>query len=266
MPIDDEVKKKLLEQIEASGFPLELRVTDTLIETGYTVFNNIRFNDTAGVGETDIIATRLCSESPKVHVDLIIECKRSRAKPWVFFRHVWESREKHKAAEVVHSMRFEDYSLFMPGDPSAPFRRMHYNGRCPFSKVHFEAHKKDAGKDIFKATHGTLRAADSYRAWLQNQFRDDEGTVRLLLPTVIFEGDLICATRQNTSFDLQEVEHVLYRTTRLPGDYWNPAGYVAEALVDIVQVDYLTQFLAVVETDGTLLSEHVRGVEPHRRH
>lgn len=83
---------KILEDIEKTGFPTELRISSQLYKCKWKVYQNLYYfdKDESKGRELDILSNRsfisnygdpICS----VHVKMIIEVKKSKSKPWIFF-------------------------------------------------------------------------------------------------------------------------------------------------------------------------------------
>src|SRR3990172_11885099 len=82
------MEKKILEWIQTQGYPLEMKVANLLQRSGFLVIQSDYYKETeTGVSrEIDIIAY-LQKEIEKylIRIELIIECKMSQDKPFVFF-------------------------------------------------------------------------------------------------------------------------------------------------------------------------------------
>lgn len=97
-----EEKRKILDEIKKTGYPLEVNVTRQLMEKGWSVFPQFVYSDetTEKLRTIDILAVRLPEELSKQPIEklnlflqglktsrlpiLLVECKTSK-KPWVFF-------------------------------------------------------------------------------------------------------------------------------------------------------------------------------------
>jgi hypothetical protein len=86
------LEERLLEDINKSGFPLELRVSHELLTHGYFVEHNVYYIDKDGQKgrEIEISALRNSQSHPRekqpqwVRVRLLVDCKKAQAdKPWV---------------------------------------------------------------------------------------------------------------------------------------------------------------------------------------
>ena len=95
--MNDELRRRIEKEIDASGFPLELDVARELQRRRWSVTPNLMFDEheSDATHEIDAIAMAPASTPPSwpfgvIGLLLMIECKRSRDKPWVFFTHEWD--------------------------------------------------------------------------------------------------------------------------------------------------------------------------------
>jgi len=83
-------EEKILSDLERSGYPLEINATSILESNGWNVINQEGYFDlesnkwrTIDIIATKNIALPSLSAYERLHISLIIECKKSD-KPWVF--------------------------------------------------------------------------------------------------------------------------------------------------------------------------------------
>ncbi|MEJ7663737.1 MAG: hypothetical protein WKG07_31485 [Hymenobacter sp.] len=88
--MDESFKKKIIDEINKSGFPLEIDLVNQLREQEILTFSNISFQDSiTGVHEIDIFSiifheTTEWDYGPS-GIQLLIECKKTEKYPWLFF-------------------------------------------------------------------------------------------------------------------------------------------------------------------------------------
>jgi len=91
-PPKKSLEERLLEDINKSGFPLELRVSHELLVRGYFIEHNVYYidKDEQKGREIEISALRNSQSHPRekrpiwVRVRLLVDCKKAQAdKPWV---------------------------------------------------------------------------------------------------------------------------------------------------------------------------------------
>lgn len=89
--MNSELRKKLLAELQKSGIPVEIRAVRDLRRARWLAIPSVHYQDVSGnLHEIDIYASTILAEHDEwphfpPSVQLIIECKRSREKPWVFF-------------------------------------------------------------------------------------------------------------------------------------------------------------------------------------
>ncbi|KFF21563.1 hypothetical protein [Chryseobacterium sp. JM1] len=86
----EDLKKKILDDIELTGFVSELQVNSLLIKKGWSTRHSETYEDKDynKSREIDIIATKTYyDEESKLHVEfqLVIDVKRMKKRPWVVF-------------------------------------------------------------------------------------------------------------------------------------------------------------------------------------
>jgi hypothetical protein len=83
-----ELDKKLLDWLNAQGYPLEMRVARSFQQQGFSVIQSDYYKDpeSGDMREIDVhtILDYHGAEFP-VHVGFVIECKLSKDKPWILF-------------------------------------------------------------------------------------------------------------------------------------------------------------------------------------
>jgi hypothetical protein len=80
----EELKKKISEAIQKTGYPLEQRVGHALEQMGWSAFHSVEYRDPVEgkQRELDLLAYKLVRDR---RIELRISCKRSKSKQWVFF-------------------------------------------------------------------------------------------------------------------------------------------------------------------------------------
>jgi len=85
---EKQIIKKIRKEIGKSGHPVSLKASFILNKKKWYVKNAPRYfgYGSKKVREIDIVAEKECPLVENSKNVLIIECKKSRDKPWVFFR------------------------------------------------------------------------------------------------------------------------------------------------------------------------------------
>jgi hypothetical protein len=78
---------RVAEWLGETGYPLEMHVAQALRDAGFVVRQSAYYDDGGTFREVDVIATKLY-HTPQAQLKfvLVVECKTSRARPWVVFR------------------------------------------------------------------------------------------------------------------------------------------------------------------------------------
>ena len=214
----DSLQSKIIASIEKSGFPLELRISNSLLERGYFVGNGLYYLDEdEGKGrEIDIRALKnektgkfnLPSGSlveTMVRNCLLIECKKSD-QPWVFFTSNQNSYDKELVQ--LDCLGFDkgyfwhaDAKLYKYISAVHPFAFSSMRGRS-----HFEPFKSGEGTEtIFKATTTAVKAT---LFTMKSKFAAGMGSACFYYPIVIYDGNLFEAFLMKNKINLKKTELV----------------------------------------------------------
>jgi len=113
--MSDKEKKDVLKDIEEQGFPLEVKTSEVLKKYGWEVTNQFSYLDyeTKKYRTVDVVALKNILESDKMVVDvnLVIECKKSAKKPWVFYSSDFDLNNLETRRTIVSSTQFFINSL-----------------------------------------------------------------------------------------------------------------------------------------------------------
>jgi hypothetical protein len=276
--MDPGLVAKLRAEIAKSGFPLELEVVDRLRDMRWVVYSNLRYADTDGTPhEIDALAAlnetvaAQTEESDWVGIDLVTECKTSHEKPWVFFDEPFDPLSFNG---LTPSLRYvTDLQLKPPypltvGCHNTALARHHYGLSLPTCRTYFEAFRKDAGEDIYKAIrnlHGgiewwTRRLKAAVGKSLPDEDERRPPRTRALHPLLVFDGVLVLATKSDDRFELEEVPHILLRTSHPLQQGWSHLGMDSELVIDVVHKSHLEAYASLCVSDLAALSDHVRQI------
>lgn len=165
--MEDQEISKIKKDIKLSGFPLEIQVSSILRKKNWGVQNQVFYldRDKQIARTVDVIGNRGLIEPigdyDRLHVSLIIECKRSPSKPWVFFT----SKRDQRATDLesIAALKFFEYSnnVFT----KKPFINWitdscHYRDYTDFAVNWYEPYKKGKGRAIKTAIHQVTKATN----------------------------------------------------------------------------------------------------------
>lgn len=272
-----ELEQKLLSEINKSGFPLELSVIEQLRDAATLVFPNLSFTDENDrPHEIDALAFLDKEELEKdewpygpIGLNLVVECKTSKDKPWVFFEEPFDPMTLLGGLvshlKCVTDIELKKLNLLLVGCNNSALSGHHYSEpSIPVARTYFEAFGKDAGKDIHQAVVSVWHAIDFYE-----RFFEESGSKRLQTTkkkrtsfvhgTIVLKGKLIVASRQGDTYRLNEEPHVMLRTIdcltnrNLPLFHFN-----RETIIDVVREDYLEEYLSHCQNDLRLCVDHLK--------
>lgn len=265
--MNTDYKKKLIEEIEKSGFPLELDVFERLRKMEYTVQPNISYIDrNDNIREIDdiiILAGEPDKEWPYgcIHLDVLLECKSSKKYPWIFF----EDPDPYPASLVMGlSSNLKYYTDIdeglglLAGHMNTELRMHHYNSNIPTARTYCEAFGKDSGGNIYKAIHSIWSAIAFNVDAIKNAINEQNRKRSIFMQGVIvFKGDLLLARKIDDAFDIQPSQHIILRTTDCLNDRRSPLAPNRETIIDVIKEDYLEEYIHLCENDLTHIISHL---------
>jgi len=270
MPLNEKLAEQIQKEIRKSGFPLELTVLAALREERCHLLSNIPFVTKDGsIKEIDAVATffdaGITSARDTVGIVLLIECKTSREKPWVFFEEQWDSLALMglvSHAKFHTDLIMKDPFTILVGSLNTSLANHHYNQNdLPKSRTYFEAFRDNAGTDIYKAIVNLWHGGQEFRRWIPPLPEKSEylkPRTLMLHHVIVFDGTLLLASGSGDGdFELTEPRHVLLRTVNTVTDTPNPLRMDVETIVDVVHISHFPEYLKVVNTDLVALRDHL---------
>jgi hypothetical protein len=208
------LNEKLLNEINKTGFPFELRISKFLQDNGYYVANNLYYidRDEDKGRELDLRALKnfefdKFQKHYYVRHCLLIECKRSLDKPWVIFTSPVTAYDK--AFFDIDNCGFNDqgnkekWGLYKNLEEIHPFTSYPRRGRS-----YFEAFKKsgEPGDLIFKALTTSVKATIATR---DSKFASGALNICFYYPLILFEGKLFEAHYEHDNICVAEAESAI---------------------------------------------------------
>lgn len=227
----DDLEGKILEAIERTGYPLELRVSEELEELDYFVANNLYFVDKDENKGREIDIRGLKNYSFKeggseyfVRHCLMIECKKSISKPWVIFTSPQNPYDKElselECRGVKKGRQWHSPELLMELEKFHPFKVHPRRGRTFFEA--FKGESAETSGTIFKSLTTAVKATIAMRS---EEFAAGKNSVCFYYPIVIFEGRLFEAYLENGKVIIKEVDSIMVSF------FYQSANYPDESLI-----------------------------------
>lgn len=226
---NDGLKKKIVREIERSGFPLEMEIGNVLrSKNWYTRHSPLFFDlDDLRMKEYDIVASR---QTKHFEARLYIECKHSEEKNWVFYvpdrsEWIWIYDLKYfpKKPLPVSPSLLKD-SVFKVLGKFCDSSEVALNSSIIQFRDDDQSSKKKKNEDptgIREAIRTSIKAliADNI-SWHSSRPNYPGATSRMNFAIVVFDGHMFSYIQKGKSFELEARQYVKYRQ-ELPIDYWN---------------------------------------------
>ena len=271
----DRLVQNIKRDILKSGFPLELYVLNVCasrdmarsFHTPYWFDGKQKEIDLgASIWSTD--ECRLKGLQLSTSTLLIIECKKSGQKPWVFFSTPSASpRPPSDFAIRVFTKYASDLDSYFNIEEErsrspllakiAPLcKQNHYaDTNTPMSVAYVEAFRNpDKPSEIYAALDSTLSFMHYYLAGKQkrgnlklalksSRSRQEPISTQFVYPVIVLEGEMFHATANGDDFNIAPSNHVQLQI------YWRFYGSDNLFLVDVVRKEYFKDLVAMVERD-----------------
>jgi hypothetical protein len=261
--------KEMRDAIQGSGYLIEQRVEQVIMNEGYYVEANPAFPDpdTGKSREFDISAlsaNRLYKKSfGYIFPNLLCECENN-SQPIVFFT------KESQIASLQH------YEVKVSGLPVKFWTRDGYIGFSNFTKMgrfhHYckgevatqyctffppkgekpwIAHHGDEQHDTLNTLIKVLeyKIADHYTDWdgwvLPRKADEDDVNIQVYYPLLILQGDLYSATTTKKGPSLKKVKHIQFRKE----SFLPKSNKKEDYQIDVITEDYLRDYLKIVESE-----------------
>ena len=272
--MNEDFRRKLLDEISRSGVPVEIETTRQLRERNWLAIPKLQFQDaSAALHEIDVYAS-LIRDDEDAHeyfppgMELVVECKRSSKKPWVFFEDnveiVFAKDIFHKLRVVADDPQMARWSVSVAPDGEI-FAHHHYaNDSIPRASAYLEAFRSHgAESDIFSAFRGIWYAQQCVRQWFHSRTESGDGRkrVKLVHGVVVFDGVLaLAALDKSGEWAIREVDHVMVRTVdAITQPTSSPLTEDNEVIIDVVHTSYFGEYLKMCAADVDAFCSYLRG-------
>ena len=236
-------KKKLIQEIEKTGYPTELKVGNILTEDKWEVQYNRYYidRDKQEGREIDITAFTSIGKSDKctVGLHLVCEVKKSINKPWIVFSTEKEYIEGYTFLKLQYSNKNADkllpIKMISSIDTISRIGRSYCQG---FKSKYYNT-------NIFEALTSTMKASEylieknKHPSPLAEALRKEFLYINFIDPIIVLDGLLYEAyLNQKNGLELKESGHI-----PVSFGYISPAYKRYDYLVDIVTLDELPNLL-----------------------
>lgn len=277
MSTKKEIEKHLLEEIEKTGYPLEIEISSILDENNWFVLNQDYYRDEEQDKERtiDLFAVNVESYAGRMDeykpfalsTDMVIECKKSNTHAWIFFTIPEIYRTPYftgQTFEFLDAFADAKYSVLEEILPS--FRDMrgesflHYD---KFQRIAVTSHeirldKKIAQKgrnEIFESRNQIVKCISYHFGGLRKHVKAGSPSklIRFFFPVIVFEGRMYECIVEKGKLNLMEKNHILFRTHYRPKYHASPLSYG----IDVVKREYFRTFLKDIKADIHFLEERL---------
>jgi hypothetical protein len=242
-------------EILKSGFPLEIFVFNACSKKNMGRIPNLHYTTNDGTKEIDLLAffshyrLQATQHLQFTTSDLMIACKKSETKPWVFF-----SIDDYKGINHSPFLKYSsDFDLYYAKIGATPLMshiykwlpHHHYaSGSIPVCVSYVEAFAGEgkASQDIYKAVESVRSFLHHNLTWNSNLRKNFGVLTAFFYPIIVMDGHLVEASIRNGSIKLRERNHVMLRLMdRVRRD--------DVTMIDVVRKEYFESFLNIINKD-----------------
>jgi hypothetical protein len=272
MTYEKPLKQKIIDEIEKTGFPTEIRCASILEQKGWGILHNPSYiDDIENISrEFDIRAYKkwsysVASDQYGIGVYLIIECKKSE-KPWVFFT----TPEKYQFTRLgdIIKWNYQNKKIFSDSYSSDSFisdaslKEYHHYFQKPYlARTYFEPFKNqsknEASQMIFTAIMSSIKAT-----LFHLQDRVANNWLHLYYPLIIFNGELFEAKIDpEKNIQVLEAPHIQlsfsYMIPQRERTYSIWEGQ-RKFIIDIIKENYIEDYLRIIENEHLILRDSLQ--------
>jgi len=250
-----EIQEKIIQELKNSGFPLEIFVSIKLNKNGWIVRPTLDYYDPniADYREADIIAYQNLGIGNIFNI-LVIECKKSAVKPWVFIR---QKRVGNLSENLNIVCSPQDSVIFNNLESTMHY---HHYSKMPICTYYIVPFTNEENSKLSKAIfHAKNQVITALTHLLDQRIEMYNGasliTKTFFYPIIVFDGDLYSAIINEDNIDLVEENHLLLsierelskkREIRLSENTTRSQEY-KPYLIDIVKKEYFEEYLKIFQ-------------------
>jgi len=248
----DDIIKKILDDMDKQGFPLEVRVTELLKTNGWSVNNQKAYFDTEtgkqrtidieGAKDFDVLPLEKYPHDWTFQVRLTVECKKS-SKPWVFYASNMGRDEIEQRLQIDAQIHTDEVGqLAYPKEPHDEIidyvyrfkRKLVRPALDRLANIAYEPFTNGKGHSIHKARMQIIGALMDIR---QKLTQDTVEILHCILfkPVIVFDGELYVYQDQSLS--------------RSEGLYYLVSHHDSRFIIEVVTIDFLQAYLKGIENN-----------------
>lgn len=255
----EDMISKISNEIEKTGFPLELRVAEFLTNRGYYVTHSLYYIDEEENKSREVdlrawhntVIKNIDRRSCFIRNCLLIECKKTTNKPWVF---------------LSSSVSAFDPDIFnLPSIPNVnilsliewyKFARIHpFSMYDVFGRSYFQTFKNNESSEmIFKALTTAVKATLYCMKSGLGRMKDD---LCYYYPMVILDGDIYQAVLINGQITVQQVNSVLVSFLYKSPIYEKSRGFAIPVINEEVLPVFIDRLEAANSFIANIVQQHI---------
>lgn len=252
-------REKVIQAVEQTGFPLELRTTDILSQRGYYVANSLYYVDKDEEKGREIDLRALLNRNATVEGNyyfvrhcLLIECKRYKKRPWVIFSNSQNIYDGFLNQLDVRGIPNDKITREMSEAvaPTHPLFNIQRIGRG-YTELFSDDQTSSAASSIYGALTTVTKATIATR---ERSFGSGSGSICFYYPIVVLDGTLWSSFLHEGRIDAAETDSAVVRFSYESPNYPNQGFRIA-----IVTESGLPEYLNKLERSLDLMSEYIFG-------
>jgi hypothetical protein len=246
-----DINEQIIKELKKSGFPLEIFVSIKLNESGWVVRPTLDYFDPNidDYREADIIAYKNLS-AKKIFNILVIECKKSDSKPWVFIR---QKRDGNLSENLNILCSPSNSAMYNSLESTMQFHHYSKTPICTYYIVPFtNGENSKLSKAIFHGKNQVISALNHLFEQRSEMYRGNTMISKTFFyPIIVFDGDLYSAKINEDNIALTKENHLILsverelskkREIRLGENTYRNQEY-KPYFIDIVKKEYFEEYL-----------------------
>lgn len=268
MPAIDTTLKRLRDEINKTGKPLEIRISSLLDNKWHDIVNQDTYYDkTRVLREIDICASisPISIGNLELEANLIIECKKSEAFSWVFFTRPFRFEVDDLTGQYLDELQMAAKNTERNEIMHEILKetKLHYSDQKRVGVTYEAFQTGDAHKSQFKEDKSAIfEAVSQLKSYVECSNDEDirirvpvlPYTIQMSFPCIVFRGPMYEAIVEDDDLRLERTSHVVLNTS-FSSMY---SIYEKGLLVDIVSEDYFNDYQELIRKDISWIEKAVR--------